>query len=120
MAFSMIHEMQLTQERMREAARVEREQQQSREQPVYAAPIPEEAPVGEHDANLAEIAVRRVREQARVLLSDTEAKMKSLEEQMSGQLKSDINIKSSFKIISPLRTRSKNSQSQSRSEITKS
>ena len=42
-----------------------------------AETVPEESPVGEHDANLAEGAVRRVREQSRVILSDLEAKLKA-------------------------------------------
>ena len=35
--------------------------------------IPEETPVGEHNANLAEGMVRRVREQARVIISRMES-----------------------------------------------
>merc|ERR1712077_160826 len=35
--------------------------------------IPEETPVGEHNANLAEGMVRRVREQVRVLVSQIES-----------------------------------------------
>ena len=41
-----------------------------------AETVPEETPVGEHEANLAEGAVRRVREHTRVLISSLEAKSK--------------------------------------------
>ena len=40
-----------------------------------AETVPEETPVGEHEANLAEGAVRRVREHTRVIISSLEAKM---------------------------------------------
>ena len=41
-----------------------------------AETVPEETPVGEHEANLAEGAVRRVREHTRVLISSLETKAK--------------------------------------------
>ena len=40
-----------------------------------AETVPEETPVGEHSANLAEGMVRRVREQARVIISQIESRV---------------------------------------------
>ena len=42
-----------------------------------AVTVPEETPVGEHNANIAEGLVRRVREQARVILSQVESGIKA-------------------------------------------
>ena len=47
--------------------------------------VPEETPVGEHDANLAEGMVRRVREQARAIISQ-------LESGVGGKIRNDADI----------------------------